>query len=119
LASTYSMESLDGMVAAAATRGVTLSNVLSYRALAQALIDPERYTGDLVQANFMNYDPTCAFDLSAYESPEALTTRRHSRMPINEWLEYRELPRYFLAALADRQEGETQVAIIALVYFNA
>lgn len=122
LASSPNLEVVQGVAESAATGAVTLADAPGYRALAQAITDPERFSGDLVQVNFLNNDPSYTLDLTIFETREAFDENARSLLRIaalpDEWLAYDDLPRYFLAALADRQEGETQVALVALVYLN-
>lgn len=121
LVSSPDLDVVNGVARAAAGRGRTLLDDDYYRALAQAITDPEHYSGVLVQVNFLNYDVMADVDLTIFETREDYDAVAQgvieAMFPLaDEWLDYGTLPRYAQYALVDRQEGETQVAIVALVY---
>jgi hypothetical protein len=84
----------------------SLAEASDYRALADAMTDPAVYTGSLLQAVFI---PSSVFDV-----PNILDVRILPDLPGLSG--YGELPPYSLAALADRQEGDMQVHLVAIAY---
>jgi hypothetical protein len=86
-------------------RSASLADADDYRVLAQAIADPAQYSGQLVSAIFAPASMTATPPQQNPPDPDA-------------WYlaDYGELPRYLNAVIADRQEGEMQVAIIALAY---
>jgi hypothetical protein len=86
----------------------SLADAPDYRALADAITDPQTYQGTLLQVLFFPVHTleTGKFDVQGLPNPPDLS-------------QYADLPAYSLAALADRQEGATQVHLIALLYPDA
>jgi hypothetical protein len=95
------------MVAAHKQTQKSLAEAADYRSLAQAITDPKTYNGMLVQAQFL--------PVNAVEQAES--TARMPNPP--DLAQYGELPPYTLAVLADRQEGASQVLLIAVAYPDA
>lgn len=96
-----------------------------YRVLAQAVADPAVYSGQLVSAIFL---PALDVALPSI-SPDAIAAlidpnlSAEERQALRENLDapwyladYGALPLYLNVVIADRQEGEMQVALIALAY---
>jgi hypothetical protein len=99
------------MVDAAQGTRPSLADEAAYRALVEAVTDPARYSGPLIQGaiysatsvGLVPADPTQAMAGGAND-PTA---------------NYGTLPVYILAMLADRQEGDEEVHLIALTYASA
>ncbi len=100
------------MVDAAQGNVASLADDPDYRALAEAVTDSNYYGGVLIQASvfhvfrvgFVPDEPVMAGGDEDAPDPMA---------------DYGELPVYSLAMLADRQEGDEEVHIVALVYADA
>jgi hypothetical protein len=94
----------NAIVSAFNKKSPSLAQSEDYRVLTQAITDPNKYTGSLIQAQFA--------EPALFEG---------AKLPANGTLPTPpdlsgELPAYTLAVLADRQEGDTQVNLIAVVY---
>ncbi|MDX1993348.1 MAG: hypothetical protein SF029_13225 [bacterium] len=116
---------------AAVTNGDTtsLAEAPDYLTLANALNDPVAYPGLLIGAQFLpteqvryrvdftQDDPFADFR----DSPIVNALQRLSENdPRPDFLmDYATLPEYQMAAIADRQEGDRQLVIVALLYENA
>ncbi|MFW5690890.1 MAG: hypothetical protein ACOCXZ_00200 [Chloroflexota bacterium] len=96
-----------------------------FQVAVRALLDPAHYNGQLVQVQFFPEESVrTVVDLTPFPDFEtyinALRTREIPRYmrPREQWRDYRYglLMPYVLALLADRQEGDDQVAIAGLVY---
>ena len=95
----------------------SLADAPDFRAAVAAITDQETFNGRLVQAMFVGRSHFTAERVSLgrlgpYSSPSR-------RAEFIKWLlETRRgrLPQYRLVALADRQEGEEEVAVLAMVY---
>lgn len=83
----------------------SLAEADDYRVLTSAITDPKIYSGSLIQAQFMTSD---AF--------AGAVPPKGSNIDVST---YGNLPPYRLAVLADRQEGDSQVNVIALFYPDA
>lgn len=90
-----------------------------YRTLVEAITDPARYEGLLVQAQFVNplALPEAAADYTGVTKEAFENMARFSGFA-PEWCNYGALPAPTLAVLADRQEGDDQLAMVALFYFD-
>jgi len=103
----------------------SLAEAEDYHTLAEALIDPSVYMGQLVNLQFLpNEDVRFVLDLTADDVAAQVLSRvpdpqRAENFIRNAFVGYGDLPLYQLAAIADRQEGDRQVAIVALLYTNA
>lgn len=89
----------------------SLLDMPDYRTLADAILDAERYEGELIQVYF--FSPAAAsreVDMTAMEPTEAYD----SLAP--EWANYGELPPFDLLSVADRAEGDEVLTLVALYY---
>ncbi len=121
IASAFDHDLLLTMVDAAVESHESLADALDFRTLASALIDPEHYSGDLLQVHFISALMT-DISLNPVEVFRASNTSVNPREAWDAWVEsvgwahYDVLPAYPLMALADRQEGDDVVTMVALVY---
>jgi hypothetical protein len=121
IASAFDHDLLLTMVDATAEAHESLADAPDFRTLASALIDPDRYSGDLLQVHFISALVTDASS-NPFEVFRAIDTSMNPREAWDAWVEsvgwaqYGVLPAYPLMALADRQEGDDIVTIVALVY---
>jgi hypothetical protein len=120
IAYAYALEVIEAMAFSSQGEWRSLADAPDYHAMASAITDSDMYAGDLVQVNIFPFDPlNNVQDYSIFETRDAYTeaigTGVLSPMA-SDFVNYGDLPGYQLAALVDRQEGETQVAMIALVY---
>jgi hypothetical protein len=112
LANSALSELTHAMVDSALEPSGSLAEQAEYRTLAEAVTDPARYEGPLVQALAFNVmvvglvpaDPMAQVQGGTDAEPTA---------------GYGELPFYSLALLADRQDGDEEVHLIALLYDSA
>lgn len=100
------------MVAAAQDNQASLADLADYRSLVEAAVDPTRYSGPLIQASIYSM---ATVGLVPGDAGQVL---RGTNAP-DPTAEYGVLPVYTLAMLADRQEGDEEVHLIALVYTGA
>lgn len=84
----------------------SLADASDYRALADAVTDPDIYKGSLLQAVFIPG--------SVFEGADIFGVRLLPDLP--DPTSYGELPPYSLAVLAGRQEGDMQVHLVAVAY---
>jgi hypothetical protein len=93
------------IVAASKKEQKSLADAPDYRALADAITDPQTYQGTLLQALFFPVYTleTGTFEVRGLQNPPDLS-------------QYAALPAYSTAVLGDRQEGATQVHLVALLY---
>jgi hypothetical protein len=105
---------LEGAIAARAGEAPSLAAADDFRALAEALNDGE---GSLLRAMLLPEGTTQQFN-SLPEAPSIILERLPEEwgISVEGW---GSLPAPGIAAIADRQEGEDQVNIIALVYDDA
>jgi hypothetical protein len=94
------------LVATSRKEQKSLADAADYRSLADAVTDPDVYQGSLLQAVFI---PGSIFDRADIFGVRLLPDLPD---PTN----YGELPPYTLAVLADRQEGNMQVHLVAVAY---
>ena len=88
----------------------------AFRAAAAAITDPSRYDGTLLRALFTRREFT-AFSVSRNKlGPAADDQQRADFADVLEARLQGELPPYRLAVMADRQEGDEETALVALVY---
>jgi hypothetical protein len=108
LANSRYLDITKAVIAASKQEQKSLTDAPDYRALADAITDPETYQGTLLQAVFFPVHTleTGKFEVKGLQNPPDLS-------------QYAELPAYTLAALVDRQEGPTQVHLVALLYPDA
>lgn len=118
LISVFGLPSLEEAIDAYSGEVQSLAKAEDFRTLGEAMLNPDIYNGDLVQAQFLS---------SRYfaESIDFITLEGSTLLPgvdIEEFQDivsdYGDLPQSQLAVFADRQEGDTQVAIIGLLYDN-
>lgn len=128
LVSSALIETLEGSAAAATGAGQSIAMSSDYRVLAQAVADPAVYSGQLVSAMFLSaldvVLPSVSPDaIAALTDPNLSAEERQAlrENPDAPWYlaDYGVLPPYLNVVIADRQEGEMQVAIIALAYGTA
>ncbi len=87
-----------------------------FRAAAAAITDPGRFDGRLLRALFTRREFT-AFSVSRNKlGPVADDQQRAAFAEVLQSRLTGELPPYRLAAMADRQDGGDEVAVVALVY---
>ena len=93
----------------------SLADADDLRTLMETIINPDMYAGDLVQAQFYPVDEVrYEVDLN---DPSTLSGIPVSASELAElFTDYGTLPIYNGMVIADRQEGDTQVNIIALLY---
>ncbi len=94
-----------------ASRGTqkALADASDYRALTDAITDSAAFKGSLLQAIFI-----------PAETAEGIGTAPTGKMPNPPDVSiYAPLPRYQLAVIADRQDGDTQINLIAAAYSDA
>jgi hypothetical protein len=107
----------------------SLLDAPDYRTLAEAITESSVNSGELVSALFLPTqavmleldlnDPTSlAPFLGQHATPDQLEQLAQEGVP-DFIADYGTLPPYQLAAMADRQEGDQQVAVIALAYESA
>ncbi len=115
LAGAFDYDLLLTMVGAAADASDSLASAADYRTLVSVLLEPERYTGALIQVNFIPAPvASTPFDLMAHVQSWGSSLNEWTAPP--EWADYGSLPAYQLMALADRQEGDNVVTMVALLY---
>jgi hypothetical protein len=119
----FALEVVEEMASASLGETRSLADAPDYQAMASAITDPDMYTGDLVQVNIFPFDPVNNVqDYTIFETredyEEFIGSGGIGVLPpmASDFVNYGDLPTYQLAALVDRQEGETQIAMIALVY---
>lgn len=114
LASAFDVDVARAMANAYDGEGRSIMDVRDYRTVFAAVTDAERYSGDLMQVIFLPVEPQpigmtmLSTVTSPGESPQIPET----------WATYGDLPPYLMVAIADRQEGDEQVAMLALLYDN-
>lgn len=82
----------------------SLADIPDFRSLADAITDSKTYSGMLIQAQFITAD--AVKDVVTQPALPGITGLD----------QYAELPTYTLAVLADRQEGDKQISLIAVTY---
>lgn len=128
LVSSPRLELLEAVADASQGNDSSLLDARDYRTLAEAITDPAAYSGELVSALLLPTDLVLeALDftdaaslmplLGQFATPEQLEALVNN--PPDFIADYGTLPVYRLAAIADRQDGEWQVAVVALVYNSA
>lgn len=121
IAGAFNHDLLLTMVGAAVDAQESLADAPDFRTLASALIDPERYSGDLIHVHFIPGHVTGA-SYNPHDVFRATSTAMNLReawaawVELAGWAQYGSLPAYPLVALADRQEGAEVVTMVALVY---
>ncbi len=103
---------------AGASRGNvrSLADDGEFRAAAAAITDDSRFDGSLLRALFTRQQFT-AFSVSRNKlGPTADDTQREAFAEVLQGRLRGELPPYRLAVMADRQDGDEEVAVVALVY---
>jgi hypothetical protein len=115
IAGAFDHDLLLTMVDTAAETHDSLADTKDYRTLAGALIDPERYTGDLIQA-YLFPGPFTSTPANLVDHAEFMGVNLDEWHAPAEWAEYGTLSAYHLMALADRQEGDEVVTMVALLY---
>jgi hypothetical protein len=129
LVSSTSLEILESVAGTSEGAVSSLLDAPDYRTVVEAITDPSVYSGELVSALLLPAeivlleidlaDPaSLAPILGARASSQALEQLAQEGLP-DFIANYGALPPYPLAALADRQEGEWQVALVALAYESA
>ena len=119
IAGAFDYDLLLAMVDSAADASDSLADAEDYRTLASALIDPERYTGDLLQAHlFPGHMTSAPANLTTWALAMGASGLDEWVAPAD-WADYGTLPAYQLMALADRQEGDEVVTMVALLYPDA
>lgn len=133
LVSSTSFELLQGIAAAHQDQVASLADSPDYRVLAEALTDASVYSGELVSAvmlpstlvmESLDFDDPASLNLlrgrDAAGEAEAGELEQLAEEGVPDFVaDYGDLPPYLLAAMADRQEGDAQVAVVALVYETA
>ncbi len=105
------------MIDTAVDSSDSLADAPDYRTLTGAILDPAHYSGDLIQAYFIPaITVDSQIDLITHAVMAGLNIEEE--WPPEEWTVYGTLPAYSMMALADRQEGDDVVTIIALLYGN-
>ncbi len=110
---TASWAGTTAIVEAAQDEVYSLADAADFRALIDALEDPETYEMPVIQAIFV---PPAGFPLPPSAVPNPA---REGEDAMLEALEEEDLPLYRLLALADRREGERDLAIAAMLYDDA
>ncbi|MCC7449250.1 MAG: hypothetical protein IT324_17655 [Anaerolineae bacterium] len=106
LANARYWDDVNAVVAAYKGSPQSLADALDYRALTEAITDSASFKGALLQAIFIPAEATEGIGLApADQMPNAPDLNA-----------YQPLPSYQLAVIADRQEGDTQVNLIAAAY---
>jgi hypothetical protein len=100
--------------AARTANGRSLADDRAFRTLTNAITDPEQYSGQLVNMHFFG-TPLTLVEIDLTRPRNDLFIRNFELLAV-EMEGYGDLPMYEYMAFADRQEGDDQVAIIALVY---
>ncbi|MCI0351029.1 MAG: hypothetical protein L0Z53_16510, partial [Acidobacteriales bacterium] len=130
LVSSSALEMLEAIADASQENMPSLLDAPEYRTLAEAITDNSAYSGELVSALVFPTEATMM--VANLNDPISLVPMMEIlRIETQEELEqlvnaladfvadYGTLPPYQLAAMADRQEGDQQVAVIALAYESA
>lgn len=110
LISAFSPLYFGNAISARADEIPSLADNPEIRALSEAILNPDVYSGDLVQAEFLPRFHVL-YDM----------VNRLPNLPDNDRFifdDYGDLPHVELSIIADRQEGDTQVALIGLLYDN-
>jgi hypothetical protein len=103
----------------------SLADAPDYRALAEAITDPDVYDGSLVGAAFLpwplmmypTYGVVTRWNLLRTDAEREAFLANPASLPLLEG--YGQLPPYLSGVIADRQEGDMQVAVVALTYADA
>jgi len=102
-------DDIKAVVAAYKGSQKSLADAPDYRALTDAIIDSTSFKGSLLQAIFI-----------PVEAAEGIGLAPTDKMPnAPDVTAYKPLPPYQLAIIADRQEGDTQINLIAAAYKDA
>lgn len=112
LANSATDDLTQAMVAAAQDGQPSLADLADYRSLAEAVADSTRYSGQLIQVSIYSMATVGLVPGNPGQVPGGTNAP-------NPTAEYGVLPVYTLAMLADRQEGDEEVHLIALAYANA
>jgi hypothetical protein len=121
LVSAYELDILENAIHAINGESPSLAEAEDFRTVAEAILNPNVYSGDLVQAQFLSSQYlNIALDLNNPRTNQyiAETSGHHIEQFKRLLADYGELPETTLAVIADRQEGNMQVAIIGLVFDN-
>ncbi len=116
LAGSREWSMIDQVAGAAGGTVRSLADDGEIRAAAAAITDASRYEGTLVRALFTRREFT-AFSVSRNKlGPTADDAQRAAFAEVLQGRLPGELPPYRLAVMADRQDGDDEIAIVALVY---
>lgn len=110
LISAFSPLYFGNAISARADETPSLADNPEIRALSEAVLNPDVYSGELVQTQFLP-----RFHV-LYDMVNRLPNLPESDQFIFD--DYGDLPHVELSIIADRQEGDTQVALIGLLYDN-
>lgn len=113
------LPSLENAISAHTGELQSLAKAEDFRALGESILNPDVYEGDLVQAQFMSDDIfNVTLDFVAGDTSDIINEAIAEDFQNSIVGDYGNLPQSQLAVIADRQEGNMQVALIGLVYDN-
>jgi hypothetical protein len=121
LVSAYELDILENAIRANNGESPTLAEAEDFRTVAEAILNPNVYSGYLVQAQFLPpYYLNTTLDLNNPRTNQyiAQSSGHHIEQFKRLLADYGELPETTLAVIADRQEDNMQVAIIGLLFDN-
>ncbi|MEQ8674092.1 MAG: hypothetical protein RLP44_27675 [Aggregatilineales bacterium] len=116
-ASAFVLGVIEGMADAYNGTTESLAESVDYGAIVDAVLDPDHFSGDLMQLIFLAPTEFYTIDFTS-PNPYAIISPSLDdiQTPLDSWADYGELPRWTLAALADRQDGDQISAVLTLVY---
>jgi hypothetical protein len=121
LVSAYELDILENAIRANNGESPTLAEAEDFRTVAESILNPNVYSGYLVQAQFLPpYYLNTTLDLNNPRTNQyiAQSSGHHIEQFKRLLADYGELPETTLAVIADRQEDNMQVAIIGLLFDN-
>ena len=116
-ASAFVLGVIEGMADAYNGTTESLADSTDYGAIVDAVLDPDNFSGDLMQLIFLAPTEFYTIDFTS-PNPYAIISPQLTDVQtlLTSWAEYGELPQWTLAALADRQDGDQISAVLTLVY---